>query len=242
MARIRSYLSYANVVATLALFVALGGGAYAAITLPKNSVGTRQIKNDAVTSSKVKNGSLLSGDFKAGQLPAGIPGSQGPKGDTGPKGDPGPTGDTGPKGDPGAGIKIVRAVSQNSVTSAAPTEQPTPVPLSGNTYVAGPSAYGIVFLRVSALEPAACAGSNPGLRVTLTYSATPGSISVTKFVPFDADAPYLFEVPAYTVQNPVASSLDVTIGATVQDTCTGVNERWTVYQLDLLQFGVPAPA
>jgi hypothetical protein len=40
MARIRSCLSYANVMATIALFLDLGGGAYAALQLPKGSVGT----------------------------------------------------------------------------------------------------------------------------------------------------------------------------------------------------------
>jgi hypothetical protein len=44
MSRICSRLSYANVVATLAPFIALGGGAYAAIKLPANSVGTKQLK------------------------------------------------------------------------------------------------------------------------------------------------------------------------------------------------------
>lgn len=52
-ARISRNLSYANVAATLALFVALGGGAYAAIKLPANSVGTKQIKNKAVTLGKI---------------------------------------------------------------------------------------------------------------------------------------------------------------------------------------------
>jgi hypothetical protein len=42
-------LTYANVVAKLALFVALGGSAYAATQLKKNSVGTRQLKNGAVS-------------------------------------------------------------------------------------------------------------------------------------------------------------------------------------------------
>lgn len=46
--------TYANVVATVALFVALGGGAYAATQLPAKSVGTRQIKDGAVTPSKLR--------------------------------------------------------------------------------------------------------------------------------------------------------------------------------------------
>lgn len=38
--RLRSKLSYANVMATLAVFIALGGGAYA-ISLSKNSVKSK---------------------------------------------------------------------------------------------------------------------------------------------------------------------------------------------------------
>ena len=45
-------LSYANVIATLALFLAVGGGAYAAVSLPKNSVGPRQLRSNAVTPNK----------------------------------------------------------------------------------------------------------------------------------------------------------------------------------------------
>lgn len=87
--RSRPRLTYANVVATIALFCALGGGAYAAATLPKNSVGPKQLKKNTVTSPKVKDGSLLKKDFKAGQLPAGA---------TGPPGPAGAPGETGPRG------------------------------------------------------------------------------------------------------------------------------------------------
>jgi hypothetical protein len=94
----------------LALFVALGGTSYAAVKLPPRSVGTSQLKANAVTSQKVKDGVLQAKDFKAGQLPAGAAGPQGAKGDTGatgaqgPKGDRGATGArgaTGPKGETG---------------------------------------------------------------------------------------------------------------------------------------------
>ena len=53
-------LSYANVVATLALFIALGGSSYAALKLPRNSVGSAQIRSGAVHSSDVADGSLSS--------------------------------------------------------------------------------------------------------------------------------------------------------------------------------------
>ena len=42
-----------NVVAYVALFVALGGTSYAALKLPANSVGTKQIKNHSITPIKL---------------------------------------------------------------------------------------------------------------------------------------------------------------------------------------------
>src|SRR3954449_5685183 len=56
-------ISPAMVIACVALLVALGGGAYAAFKLPKNSVGTKQIKKNAVTGSKIKDGSLKPADL-----------------------------------------------------------------------------------------------------------------------------------------------------------------------------------
>jgi hypothetical protein len=68
----------AMVVACLALLVALSGTSYANIlNVPVNSVGTVNLKANAVISSKVKNQSLLAVDFKPGQLPAGAPGVSG---------------------------------------------------------------------------------------------------------------------------------------------------------------------
>jgi hypothetical protein len=77
LSRLRARLTYANVMATLAVFIALGGSSYAALELPKKSVGSKHIKKssvgsqhikrNAVTSAKVKPGSLLMSDFKASQ-------------------------------------------------------------------------------------------------------------------------------------------------------------------------------
>jgi hypothetical protein len=77
-------MRYANVMSTLALFVALGGTGYAALKLPRNSVGAKQIRTGAVRSAEVKDHSLKAADFAA------VP--QGPKGDTGDAGAPGAPG------------------------------------------------------------------------------------------------------------------------------------------------------
>jgi hypothetical protein len=84
--------SPALIVALLALFVALAGTGYAAFKLPRNSVGSRQIRTGAVQSSDVRNRSLLAKDFMRGQLrrgPAGPGGLTGARGLTGPAGRPG---------------------------------------------------------------------------------------------------------------------------------------------------------
>ena len=94
-------LTYANAMATVAVFVSLGGGAYAAGVLPSASVGTAQLKRDAVTSSRVKDGTLRASDFAAG-LPAGTRGSAGADGATGAPGAPGAPGAQGAPGAPGA--------------------------------------------------------------------------------------------------------------------------------------------
>ncbi len=65
----RSKLTYANVVSTLCLFLLLGGGAaIAANALPKNSVGTKQIKNGAVTGKKVAANSLTGANLQLSTL------------------------------------------------------------------------------------------------------------------------------------------------------------------------------
>lgn len=55
--------SPALVIACLALFVALGGTGYAAIILPKNSVGAKQIRAGAVGSPEIRNSTIRSGDI-----------------------------------------------------------------------------------------------------------------------------------------------------------------------------------
>ena len=84
--------SPAMVIACIALVFAMTGAGYAAGMLGPNTVGTKQLKKNAVISSKVKNRSLLAVDFKSGQLPRGAQGPQGPQGAQGPQGVQGPPG------------------------------------------------------------------------------------------------------------------------------------------------------
>lgn len=81
--RLLNHLSYANVMATIAVFIALGGASYAAIEIPKNSVGAKQLKNGAVTQAK------LGKTVKKSLAKAGVPGPAGPAGAAGTPGAPG---------------------------------------------------------------------------------------------------------------------------------------------------------
>jgi hypothetical protein len=124
---------------TTALLVAvlgvtsLGRAAYD-VVIPRNSVGTLQLKRNAVTSSKlapntvrgsqVVDGSLLTQDFKSGQIP------QGPKGDKGDRGATGPPGLS--------GYEIVTAtgtVSANATLFAVQAQCPAGKNVLGGTQI-----------------------------------------------------------------------------------------------------------
>jgi hypothetical protein len=64
MRRLRQHVTYANVMSSIAAFLAIGGVGWAAATLPKNSVGTPQLKTDAVTAAKIKKGHVTGLDAK----------------------------------------------------------------------------------------------------------------------------------------------------------------------------------
>jgi len=54
-----------NAIALAALFVALGGTSYAAIAIPRNSVGTRQLRHGAVTATKIHSGAITPGKLSS---------------------------------------------------------------------------------------------------------------------------------------------------------------------------------
>ncbi|HTR75433.1 MAG TPA: hypothetical protein VMH33_09295 [Solirubrobacterales bacterium] len=68
--RLRPRLTYANVMSTVAVFLALTGGATAiAMSLPKNSVGSKQIKKGAVTEAKIAKEAVTGPKVKISTFP-----------------------------------------------------------------------------------------------------------------------------------------------------------------------------
>jgi hypothetical protein len=66
--QIRRRLTFANVMSSIAVFLVLGGAAFAAAQLPKNSVGKKQLKNNAVVTSKIKKDAVTAAKIKAGAV------------------------------------------------------------------------------------------------------------------------------------------------------------------------------
>jgi hypothetical protein len=66
--RLRSKLTYANVMATIAIFFVLTGIGFAVAKLPKKSVGTKQLKNNAVTSKKIHKDAVNASKIKTGAV------------------------------------------------------------------------------------------------------------------------------------------------------------------------------
>jgi len=121
--------SPALVVSFVALLVALGGTSYAAFALPKNSVGTRQLKNGSVTPAKV--------------APRTIALFEGEKGDTGVQGPGGPQGPQGIQGRPGPGAtSFAVTLPQGTSTLTALTEVGNGVTISGACDGAGAPSVG----------------------------------------------------------------------------------------------------
>ncbi len=178
------------VISLTALAVAVGGATplgEAALkqVLPRDSVGTLQLKHNAVTSAKlapntvragqVVNGSLLAEDFKPGQLPAG------PKGDKGSKGDRGPAGPEGPAGI--SGYQIVQAsatVNANTTLSAIQPRCPAGESVLGGTAAVQGFATAGVFVDTSVFG--ATTGADDIYSVTVTNTNTTARVVIAQAI------------------------------------------------------------
>jgi hypothetical protein len=130
MKSVSKRLTYANVMSSIAVFlVVAGGSAFAASQLGKGSVGTKQLKKEAVTPAKLSTAAKATLQGAAGPAgPAGAKGATGSTGLTGPKGDKGEKGDRGeiglegPEGEAGATnvtvVKVETPIAANSAGNA----------------------------------------------------------------------------------------------------------------------------
>jgi len=179
---IRLHLTYANVMATIAVFVALGGSAFAAgYVITRSS----QIKDGAVTAADVKNSSLTGTDVKDGSLTAsdfsGSVQGPGPKGDTGATGAagaPGPLLDVLPSGRTLTGVYEAYADSLGMDILQISDAQSFPIPLRTNPVPR--------FVPMLATPPSECAGGSAG-----APTAAPGYLCVFENYALSRDFRYV---------------------------------------------------
>jgi hypothetical protein len=98
---VRRRITYANTMATLAVFIALGGSSYAALkvtgrNVKDGSLTSADVKNSSLRSKDIKNRTLRAIDFKRGALRRGRQGRPGADGFDGFDGADGADGATGP--------------------------------------------------------------------------------------------------------------------------------------------------
>lgn len=78
MSKLKRHLSVANVLSVIAVFIALGGSAFAAmklqagqvkaVNIARQAVTNAKLKTQAVTSGKIKNGGVVNADLGAGAV------------------------------------------------------------------------------------------------------------------------------------------------------------------------------
>jgi hypothetical protein len=94
MKRIRSRVTYGNIVATLAMFTAFGGTSYA-LTLPRNSISAKELAPGSVRASEIKDGAVLSREIRDRAISLrdiSLSTRRSLRGAHGPAGPPGPSG------------------------------------------------------------------------------------------------------------------------------------------------------
>jgi hypothetical protein len=177
--------------ATVALFVALGGSSYAALRvgratitsreIARNAVHRSELANNSVGSGEVVNGSLLSEDFRI--PPKGIAGPRGDRGPTGPLGPRGATGPRGPDGPPGATSAIIRIGSAYDAVPGDGTVLQADC-LSGERAIGGgaaPTSGNFVpdaSITSSSPSPATAEGAPVSWMVGVKNTGAPGSATI----------------------------------------------------------------
>jgi hypothetical protein len=172
MNRLKARLSYANVAATVALFLAIGGGAYAAGTGGFGAGGSLRL---CISRSGVVRAERQDKLCPRAQKAVAI-NERGPRGLAGQRGQPGSPGSPGQPGSPGAAV-VTRIRSTGPLTTPTNSGSPTPVvmsvPVMGASWTqpaaASEWAFGTATLTAS---PTVCDGH--GAAVNINGSTTNG--------------------------------------------------------------------
>ncbi len=167
MESVRKRLTYANVMSSLAVFLVVAGGtAFAATHLGKETVGTKQLKKEAVSLAKINAAAKTA--LKGATGPIGLTGPKGDKGDKGERGEAGPF-PTGPLPS-GATIRGTYSIGTHQNTAG---EYHNIGVSFGYTLASAPTGH---FVAVGTTPPAQCPGS------ALNPQAAPGNLCVYEAV------------------------------------------------------------
>lgn len=186
MNRVRKHLTFANLIASLALFIALGGVGYAAVKIPEKSVGTAQLKNGAVTTPKISQAARNSLRGQAGPEgavgPIGKAGPKGATGDTGAPGSAGATGSTGPQGEPGTSEGYFDRDSGTIAASQAGSDVASTTLDAGNYLVSAriqvQGQYGAP-VRCALKNPSAVEIDDASIRIQPSYLSSGNALSLS---------------------------------------------------------------
>jgi hypothetical protein len=225
-----------NLVAYVALFIALGGSSYAAVRLTPGSVSTTALANRSVTHKKlainsvtarnIANGSLTRADFRAGTV---VGGSNGGSGSNGRRG---PAGPQGPAGPPGGAFIGARMESTGAVHAAHGGS--TPVPLSGGDFKQDSNEIDLLAGSLTLSTPSSCTGSF-GNAVVITVDGNPTTFGVAPTVP--AGKTVTLPLLVGTLTEPGAGAAHH-VTAAFANSCTKGGEDYTLQniKLDVLKF------
>jgi hypothetical protein len=243
-----------NAVAYLALFTALGGTSFAAITLAPGSVTSRALANGAVTHSKLAAHSVSEGnlakrqltaaDFKPGALqtalglktgaagPAGATGGIGRAGAAGPTGATGAGGPMGPAGHDGTGSVALRARGTSGVTAAHGSS--VNVPLTGGSWTQASNDLNLVTGSFTIGIPASCTGSF-GNSIVISVDGVPNTFAAAPTFP--ANTTVTVPVVVSEIMEP-GGDTQHTITAKLSNSCTKSGEDYhlTDAKIDVVNF------
>lgn len=230
----------ANVVGYVALFAALGGTSYAAVSLAPGSVTTRALANGAVTHAKLGASSVASNNLRTHSLTASAfqPGAltkainsaaRGPAGINGRNGAAGPAGPAGQDGS----ASIATAARSTGTVTAGPSAS-TGVPLTSGSWTQASNDLNLIAGSMTLGIPASCTGSF-GNELIVSVDGTPNTFAVAATSPASATETIPFAVSE--VMEP-GSSAHHTVTAALANTCSGKGQSYTVsnVKIDVLAF------